>query len=192
MDRTNDLFWHHVEPEHLKARAFCRKLMGNREDGDDLFQDALVRALAGFRELREIEAFRSWLYRIIVNLFRNRIRNPWWRRLSTMTAEMETGLIGEDPVPVQAARRRLRVAMAALSPDDRALVTLFELQGWKLAEMAKMTGRSEGSLKVRLSRARAKMRTALMGYLRAKPSQSQTLTVRSEDKICVVTKPGKD
>jgi RNA polymerase sigma-70 factor (ECF subfamily) len=192
MDRDRDLFWQLIEPEHLKARAFSRKLMGNREDGDDLYQDALVRALTNFRDLRQINAFRSWLYRIIINQFRNRVRSPWWRRLSTMTTELESGLLGENPVPVLAARRRLSVALASLSPNDRALVTLFELQGWRLAELSEMTGRSQGSLKVRLSRARGKMRKSLQRYLQTNTGQSLTRTVRSEDEICVVTKPAKD
>jgi len=45
MAKDRDLFWKLVEPEHLRARAFCRKLTRNREDGDGLSQDALVWAL---------------------------------------------------------------------------------------------------------------------------------------------------
>ncbi|MFH1685906.1 MAG: RNA polymerase sigma factor [bacterium] len=192
MDRNNDLFWELVEPEHLKLRAYCRKLLGNREDGDDLYQDALVSALAGFDDLRQLEAIRPWLYRIVINTYKNRMRRPWWRRLTSLGAEMETTLAGENPVKVQAARRRLETAFRVLSPDDRTLVTLFELQGWRLAELADLTGRSEGSLKTRLSRARGKMRNALGQYLKSSAPSQLVKSISSEDEICVVTKPGKD
>lgn len=49
---NRDLFWKLAKPEHLKARGYCRKLMANRDDGDDLYQDALVRALASFGKLK--------------------------------------------------------------------------------------------------------------------------------------------
>jgi DNA-directed RNA polymerase specialized sigma24 family protein len=57
---NRDLFWTFLEAEHAKAEAFCRKLAGNREDGDDLYQDALLAAMRKFRTLRDPKAFRPW------------------------------------------------------------------------------------------------------------------------------------
>jgi RNA polymerase sigma-70 factor (ECF subfamily) len=192
MDSHHERFWNLYQPEHPQARAFCRKLMPNREDGDDLLQDGLLRALSRFETLRNSDAFRPWLYRILINTFRNRYRRRWWTRQTSLTDEMASTLSGDDPVPVQAARRRLAIAFRALKPRDRALVTLFEIQGWSIGDLACLTGRSEGSLKTRLSRARAKMRQALLEYFRSRPGEMITKTFRSEEEICVVTKPVKD
>jgi RNA polymerase sigma-70 factor (ECF subfamily) len=190
MNRSRDLFWNLVEPEHLKARAFCRKLMGNREDGDDLYQDCLVRALSRFTDLREIESFRSWLYRIVISVYRNRIRRPWWRRFAPLTADVASSLPGDNPLAVLTARRRLEYAFKALSSEDRALVTLFELQGWSTSDVAAMTGLSESNVRVRLSRARRKMRDRLMKlFERIETNQKNT---HEEETICVATKPGND
>lgn len=192
MNRNKILFWKLVEPEHLRARAYCRKLMKNREDGDDLYQDSLVSALTKFENLRETKAFKAWLYRIITNGYISRVRRPWYQRLLPLDDQIEETLAGENPVPMQAAKRRLEIAFRAVSPDDRALITLFEIQSWSVAELAEMTGRSAGSIKVRLSRARSKMRDALTKYFAEADPDRRIGTINSKDKVCVVTKPIKD
>ena len=88
MDVKSDEFWRLVEPEHLKARAFCRKLAGNREDGDDLYQESLVRALSGFNGLRKSSSFRPWLYRIIINTFKSIKRSFFWDRFNPIDEDV--------------------------------------------------------------------------------------------------------
>jgi DNA-directed RNA polymerase specialized sigma24 family protein len=51
--------------------------------------------------------------------------------------------------------------MAVLSPEDKALVTLYELEGWSIDEVAKMEKKPEGTIKSRLFRARRRMRDAI-------------------------------
>ncbi|MBU8933296.1 MAG: RNA polymerase sigma factor [candidate division Zixibacteria bacterium] len=192
MDRTRNLFWKLIEPQHQQARAYCRKLMGNREDGDDLFQDALVTAVTNFDSLRDTTAIRPWFYRIVVNTFKNRIRRPWWKRVIHMTAEIEDSLDGFDPTDGYAARRNLQRAFEAVSTEDQALVTLFELEGWTANELAALTGKTEGAIKVRLLRARRKMRETLARF---QSRAARIVTVKpalTEDKICVVMKPDAD
>jgi len=192
MDRNRDLFWNLVEPEHLRARAFCRKLIGNRDDGDDLYQDALVCALTRFDDLRQLESFRPWLYRIIVNMFRNRIKQPWWKRVRSLTPAIAETTIGDNPGPRHAARRRLEIAFGAVSPEDRALVTLFDLEGWTVDEIARLTGKSGGNIRVRLHRTRGKMRQALIQYFKKPGSKKLPNPLQSKDKVCVVQKSAED
>ena len=192
MDKNRYLFWKLVEPEHLKARGFCRKLMGNREDGDDLYQDSLVCALSGFERLRKQKAFKPWLYRIFINGFKNRVKQPWWKRFAPLTTRIEEEIGGFNPVAQQAARRRLDIAFCALTTDEKSLVTLFELEGWACAELAELTGLTEGNVRVRLTRARGKMRKALIRYFRDSGSEKLIRTLSGEDKVCVVQKPAKD
>src|SRR5512139_2135877 len=70
-----------LEPIHDRALGFARSVSRSRDDGDDLFQEALMRALDKLPTLREDAAFRPWLYRIIINLHRNRTRRAFWKRL---------------------------------------------------------------------------------------------------------------
>jgi len=166
MDR--DLFWKHLEAEHARAEAFCRRLTGNREDGDDVYQDAMLTALRRVRTLRDPEAFRPWLYRIMVNTHRNRVVGPWWRRRVPLSRELCEAQAGADPSEAYAARRWLDRAMTALRPDEGALIILFELEGWTIAELAALQRRPVGTIKARLARARKKMRQAIEDYLPVK------------------------
>jgi len=168
---------------------FCRKLAGDREKGDDLFQDALVTALTRVSRLRDESAFRPWLYRIIVNTFRSKTRRPWWKRRVDLSEEMGLTLVGDDPVEAHTARRWLQKAMQVLSPEAQALVTLYELEGWSIAELARMHRLSEGSVKARLFRARNKMKKALSEQALGK-KESKDGQVKEDP--CVVPKPGVD
>lgn len=191
MERTNDLFWSLLKPEHLRARAFCRKLAGSRENGDDLYQDSLLVALSGFAGLRRIGSFRPWLYRIVVNTFRNRIRRDRRAPIIELTDRTVSVAPGHAPDRAYAARHRLEQALRVLSSRERALITLFELEGWPVRELAPLLETTESNIKVRLHRIRKKMRRAL---LRADRDNSETGEDRRqiEDDICVATKPGKD
>ncbi len=191
MNEMSAQFWNLVEPEHLKVRAFCRKLSGDRHDGDDLYQDALVSALTGFGSLKNEEAFRSWLYRIVINRYKNRYRRPFWKRFVPLTNEISESVAGKNEAVLHGARRRLEIAFGAISPEEKGLITLFELQGWSISELALMTDKTEGNVKVKLSRIRKKMREALSRYLNEPSQRELRKLLTSEDEICVVTKPEK-
>lgn len=192
MELNRILFWKLTEAEHLKARAFCRKLMGNRDDGDDLYHDALLVALGNFGQLRDRTAFRPWLYRIMVNSFKDRLRRPWWKRLTPLTLQIENDLGSHNPGAAYAARRRLEWAFKVLSVEERALVTLFELEGWTIADLAGLFRKTEGNVKVRLSRSRTKMRQALVKRLRQAEAEQEQTGTESEEGICVAVRPSED
>jgi RNA polymerase sigma factor (sigma-70 family) len=192
MDENRDLFWTLVEPEHPTARAYCRKLMGGRDDGDDLYHDSLVAARLHFGELRDRKAFRAWLYRIIINTFRKRVRRPWWKRRLSISEEEFENAKTFDPAPGYASRRLLERAFRAISTDDQALITLFEMEGWTIAELSKLSGRSQQALRVRLHRARRRMRDALVRHYRQSASNKAVPPIVGEDLLCAVKKYDAD
>ncbi len=165
MERTADLFWRLLEPEYVRANGFCRRLAGSRDDGDDLFQEALLKALNRFSELRDPEAFRPWFYRIVMNCHASHHRRWWNRHRVEWTDELENSMTGPDPADRHAARRWLSRIMAGLSRQQQVLVTLHEIEQWPLAEIATMTGLPESALKVRLYRARQRMKKAPMKFM---------------------------
>jgi len=169
MGQRDELFWQLIERVHERALSYAEHLAGNSTDGGDLYQDAVVKAYEGFDKIRQIESFNPWFYRIIGNTFRERFRNPWWRRVMSGFVDLDKTDIAINPVELLDARRRLDYAMKALSPDDRILVTLAELDGWSIAEIAAMLGKTEGTVKMRLMRARGKMRVKLGARIRKSP-----------------------
>jgi RNA polymerase sigma-70 factor (ECF subfamily) len=186
---NRDRFWIELEKVHAEAERFCRRLSATREDGDDLYQEAVLRAHSGYDGLSDPSAFRPWFYRLIVNHFKNRHRGAWWRRLVPLTSKLEESLPGADPSGKHWADRQLTKAFASITPEERALVTLHEIEGWTIPELATLYKKPTGTIKARLSRARCRMRKAL---LREPGQTEEPLTVNTkfvEAPICVVTKP---
>jgi RNA polymerase sigma-70 factor (ECF subfamily) len=174
MDR--ELFWKLLKPHHPKAEAFCRRLAGNRDDGDDLYQEGLLTAMRKFHTLKEPVSFQAWLFRILVNTFKNRKRKAWWRHFVPIP-NVEESSWGSDPGERYDAYRWLEMALSALKPEDRAIVLLFEIEGWTIAELSDMFSKPEGTIKARLARARGKMRLALERRL---PKQETNSTASEE------------
>jgi RNA polymerase sigma-70 factor (ECF subfamily) len=162
----NERFWKLLEPIHGQAENFGRRLVGNRDDGDDLYQEAVLSALAKFETLRDEDAFKRWFYRILINVHKNRRRLPWLRKAVGWGESVSEPT--RDPSPEYDARRHLNIAFSALRLDDRALVVLYELEGWSIRELAALYGSPEGTIKARLWRARHKMRKALIPHERIK------------------------
>jgi RNA polymerase sigma-70 factor (ECF subfamily) len=189
MGIDSNLFWRLVEEEHSRARAYCGRLAGGYDDGDDLYQESVIRAFGGFAELRQVDSFRPWLYRIISNTYKGRFRSPWWRRILSGSSDPEALAPGSDPTGLYEARRRLGYAFGALSADDRVMVTLAELEGWTIAELAEMMAKTEGFVKMRLLRARKKMRRRLSGLCRESAKRANN---QGTEKICCVTRPEED
>ncbi|SYZ74347.1 putative RNA polymerase, sigma-24 subunit, ECF subfamily [Candidatus Zixiibacteriota bacterium] len=156
-----DKFWKLLEPVHSKAENFCRRLAGNRDDGDDLYLESIMTALAKLDTLREDAAFKPWFYRIVVNRYRNYRRASWWRSAGSDILERSEPP-AHDPSERYAARRYLKIALSALKHEERALIVLYELEDWSIGELAELFVAPEGTIKARLSRARQKMRKALI------------------------------
>lgn len=157
----NERFWKLLEPEYLRAMMFCRKLIGDRDAGDDLYQDALIKALNGFSNLKQHSSFKPWLYRIIVNTFHSQNRSPWWKKVIPMTAEIENISIDDNQLDRLTARRYLGQMFKALTSEQQALITLHELEGWPVNELAQLYGNTEGAIKAKLFRARNKMKRVI-------------------------------
>ncbi|MCP4569939.1 MAG: RNA polymerase sigma factor [FCB group bacterium] len=189
MKDKGELFWKLLEPEYLQGMMFCRKLMGDRDGGDDLYQDALVNALTGFERLRNPKAFKPWFYRVMINTFRGTIRRPWWKRRVAMTAKIELQLVGDNPIAAHTARRWLKRAFEAVSPEEQALTVLHELEEWNIKELAELYGSTEGSIKARLFRARRKMKKALLKFSRKPVAQKAAPEMIRKGSRCDAVKP---
>src|SRR3954462_5353292 len=73
-----------LAPLHDRARATARRLARSHADGDDLFHEALLRAIDHLDELRDAERFRSWFFAVLISVHRARHRRSFWRRLVSL------------------------------------------------------------------------------------------------------------
>jgi RNA polymerase sigma-70 factor (ECF subfamily) len=143
-------------PLHDRARATARRLCRSQADGDDLFHEAVLRALDRLDDLRDDAKFRSWFYAVLLNVHRARHRLSFWRRLVPLADAPEPGVDGPER-EFEGARRMAR-ALATLAPAEREAIVLFELDGFSLDEVAALQESSIPAVKSRLVRARARLR----------------------------------
>ena len=153
-----ELFHRHQRHLHRLARLSSR----NSEDAEDALQDAMLSAHKGAGSFRHDAAVSSWLHRIVVNACLDRLRRNKSHAstpLDDVHAEADrTGQV-ETAIVVQRALMRLPV-------EQRAAVVAVDMQGYTIAETARMLGVAEGTVKSRCARARARLAAAL-GYLDA-------------------------
>jgi RNA polymerase sigma-70 factor (ECF subfamily) len=152
-----------LEPIHDRARATARSLSRSRADGDDLFQEALLRAFHKLSDLREPGSFRSWFYAVLLSVHRNRSRRAFWRRFLSLEGETARGFepAVEPAVSGREERRRAeRVsrALATLPAVQREAVVLFTLEDFSIEEIAAAQKVSISAVKSRLQRGRDRLR----------------------------------
>jgi RNA polymerase sigma-70 factor (ECF subfamily) len=145
---------------HLKAAcSIATAVLGSAADGEDLAQDAFVVALDRLHSCRDGARFRPWLCRIV----RNRALNA----LSTRRPRDEAGpeLVHEADAARQAERvflrRRLEQALLLLTPAQREVVVLHDLEGWTHAEIADCLELSEVNCRQHLFTARKLLKAKL-------------------------------
>ncbi|MCP4448325.1 MAG: RNA polymerase sigma factor [Myxococcales bacterium] len=160
--RTQQLF-ELLDPIYDESRALARRVAGSNAEGDDLFQDAVVRAMAKVQSLRDPSSFRFWFYRILLTVNRSRYRRSLWRRIVPLDASPDiTDPVGDDGSEWEDKRSsavRATQALATLPNVQREAVVLFEIHGFSIEEVADLQKVSLSAVKSRVSRGRDRLRT---------------------------------
>jgi RNA polymerase sigma-70 factor, ECF subfamily len=139
-------------------RRYARALTRDAESADDLVQDTLVRALRS-EHLFHGGEIRSWLYTILTNLNRNRLR-ALARRPALMPIEDADAPTASG---TEAGGRDIERALGSLVEDQRVALLLVVLEGLSYREVAEVQGVPIGTVMSRLARARAQIKAFLEG-----------------------------
>jgi RNA polymerase sigma-70 factor (ECF subfamily) len=147
-----------IEASVPALRRYARALTRDGETADDLLQDTLVRALRS-EHLFHGGEMRSWLYTILTNLNRNRLRS-----LARRPAVIA---IGDNDVPdaagPEAGGRDIERALATLAENQRSVLLLVVLEGLTYREVAEIECVPIGTVMSRLARARSQIKAFLDG-----------------------------
>ncbi|MEJ2376285.1 MAG: sigma-70 family RNA polymerase sigma factor [Pseudolabrys sp.] len=147
-----------VEAAIPTLRRYARALTRDADVADDLVQDTLVRALRS-EHLFEGDEVRSWLYTILTNLNRNRLRalarRPALSPIEESDAAQSPGL--------EAGGRDIERALALLVEEQRSALLLVVLEGMSYREVAEVQGVPIGTVMSRLARARSQIKIFLEG-----------------------------
>ena len=155
---TREVFITHVEREQEALRGFLLALCcGNKNDADDLAQEALVKAYLSLAGYQNKGKFRSWLFKIAYNTFLN--HKAGCRTMDSID-EART-FIGGNEADASFEHQDLYLALRALPPKERSAITLFYLNGYSIKEIAAITDTTDGAIKQQLSRGRDKLKARL-------------------------------
>jgi RNA polymerase sigma-70 factor (ECF subfamily) len=151
-------FHQDIEAAIPALRRYGRALTRDAETADDLVQDTLVRALRSEHLFHGGEV-RSWLYTILTNLNRNRLRSLARRPTLTPIEDSDA----PDANGPEAGGRDIERALALLVDEQRTALLLVVLEGLTYREVAEVQGVPIGTVMSRLARARAQIKTYLDG-----------------------------
>ncbi|NEY30730.1 RNA polymerase sigma factor SigM [Streptomyces sp. PRKS01-65] len=143
--------------------AVALRTLGDREEAADAVQDALVSAYRAAHTFRGQSAVTTWLHRITVNACLDRARKAVSRKTAPVddTERLEQLLEPQESAAAPAERndlhRRLVEALATLPPEQRAALVLVDMQGYPVAEAARVLDVPAGTVKSRCARGRARL-----------------------------------
>jgi RNA polymerase sigma factor (sigma-70 family) len=144
------------QTEHVRLARALYLLTGSAAEADELTQEAMVRVFERWDRVRKMDSPQGYLFRTALNLHRSRIR-----RLSSRARHVFTATASTDPADLVQSRDSLDRALASLPTGQREAVVLVEWLGLGQDEAAAALGIKQGSLRARLSRAKADLRRML-------------------------------
>ncbi|WP_210635455.1 RNA polymerase sigma factor SigM [Streptomyces sp. GESEQ-13] len=166
-----DAFGEIVRRHRDRLWAVALRTLGDREEAADAVQDALVSAYRAAHAFRGQSAVTTWLHRITVNACLDRARKAASRKTAPVddTERLEQLLEPHESASAPAERndlhRQLIEAMGTLPPDQRAALVLVDMQGYPVAEAARILDVPTGTVKSRCARGRARL-LPLLTHLR--------------------------
>lgn len=153
--------------EHLpQALGFATRLCGDPDRAEEIVQEALLRVVRSWQSFRGEAAFRTWLFRIVINVFRDH------RAKADAALPIDQG----GPDAIDAAPGPPAAAMAAelgelvagevsrLPPRQREVLVLVGYEGLATREVAELLGTSEANVHSNLWAARARLKARLAPY----------------------------
>jgi RNA polymerase sigma-70 factor (ECF subfamily) len=149
---------------------YAYRLTGNEADARDLTQDAFIRVYKAWKSFQPGTNFRSWIFRIVTNLYRDELRRRKGRYLEEIpedNAPQQFG--GQRPLAVAPIdefveaqlSEDLSRALSRLSEEQRQVIILADLEEYSYQEIADIVGCSIGTVRSRLHRARMLLRRLL-------------------------------
>ncbi|MEY4939096.1 MAG: hypothetical protein RIQ93_831 [Verrucomicrobiota bacterium] len=165
-----------MERWELPVKSLVGRLVMNAAEAGELAQETFVRVWQQRDRYRPGAEFRPWMFSIAINLARNRLR--WWRRRPAVSLdEWQEGSQAEaaargagNPVGAGVLEREeraiaVREAIAALPPELREAIVLFEYEEMSQAEIAVTVGATVKAVEMRVARAKEKLRDALRRWV---------------------------
>lgn len=149
-----------VESSKLAFRV-AYSVLRQRQDAEDVAQEAFAKAYRNFRQLRDRERFRAWLVRMTWRLAIDRQRGDRRRAARELASEPPPAPSAADEVQARERADRLWAAIDALPEKLRVAIVLANIEGHDIAEVAALLDVPAGTVKSRLFLARQRLKEML-------------------------------
>jgi RNA polymerase sigma-70 factor (ECF subfamily) len=151
-----------VDRHKDKAFNLAFRICGNREEAEEIAQDAFLKAYRSLKDFRMKSSFATWLYRIVYNTAISLVRS---RRKGVLALEEfpadAVDFLSYNKNEEEAAddyrNSLVNFALQKVSEEERGLITLYYYNELDTEEISKITGINKSNIKVKLFRARQKM-----------------------------------
>ncbi len=149
------------------------RTLSDPEEAADALQDAMISAFRRAGSFRGDSAVTTWLHRIVVNACLDRLRRKAARPVSGGTDErtldhLAAGQAAPDPSSNSDISLDVQAALRTLPPDQQAALVLVDMLGYSVADASEILGVSQGTVKSRCARGRARLLPRL-AHLRRGP-----------------------
>jgi len=158
--------------------AVALRTVGDPEEAGDALQDAMISAFRRAGDFRGDSAVTTWLHRIVVNACLDRLRRKAARpAVSAGDEQAFEALVAQDSDPARTTDTRLDIhaALQILPPQQRAALLVVDMLGFSVADAAIILDTSQGTVKSRCARARARL-LPHVAHLRGNRSGSESVS----------------
>jgi len=157
----------------------CYRFLGDIQEAEDSAQEAFIKVYKALKGFKQKSSFYTWLYRIVINTCKNRVKSLEYRRSKSRVSiddDQEkrdhgvSGIIDKNNLPDTNLEQkekinRIQEAINSLPPDQKTVVILRDIEGLSYDEIADVTKNRLGTVKSKLSRARLGLRNRLEGIV---------------------------
>jgi RNA polymerase sigma factor (sigma-70 family) len=171
LEGDRNAFAYLVDKYKTMVYSLALRLVKDREEAEEISQDAFVKAYQSLASFKGKAKFSSWLYRIVYNTAISKLRQQPAGRVSLDGPNMKYTLNIEskqnyDTLTAEERKKYLEKALDSLDSDEKMFVILYYYEEQDLDEIAMIAGLTKTNTKVKLYRARKKMLTVLQSYLK--------------------------
>jgi RNA polymerase sigma-70 factor (ECF subfamily) len=160
-DDRNERFLALLKPVQGDLERWAYRLAGNKDDAQDILQQAVLSGLTHFSQLRDPSTFKWWMFKIVRRAFAMGLRVG--KRLPDPVApeDLANRIGSADEQGLGDKARGVREVLKQLSPEQAQALWLFEVEGFSGREISQILGKSEGAVRVLILRAKDRLKDLL-------------------------------